>query len=74
MKLNPDMGDIWAYYYRFEVLHGTEEQQQEVLKRCIAAEPRYGELWAATAKEITNRGKKAEDILKLVAARIELPK
>lgn len=23
VKLNPDLGDSWAYFYKFEVQHGT---------------------------------------------------
>ena len=24
MKLDPDLGDAWAYFYKFELQHGTE--------------------------------------------------
>jgi len=24
VKLDPDFGDAWAYFYRFELQHGTE--------------------------------------------------
>ena len=24
VKLEPDLGDAWAYFYKFELLHGTE--------------------------------------------------
>ena len=23
-KLDPDLGDVWAYFYKFEQQHGTE--------------------------------------------------
>ena len=24
VKIDPDLGDAWAYFYKFETLHGTE--------------------------------------------------
>ena len=50
--LDPLLGDAWAWYYRFELQHGTEEQQQEIVKHCVAAEPRYGYYWQRAAKVI----------------------
>ena len=41
--MSPDIGDVWAAYYAFELAHGTEEQQQQVLQRCETAEPHHGE-------------------------------
>ena len=32
VTLDPDLGDAWANYYAFELQHGTEEQQKEVLQ------------------------------------------
>ena len=26
VKLNPDLGDTWATYYKFTAAHGTEEE------------------------------------------------
>eukprot|EP00191_Tetraselmis_sp_GSL018_P019287 CAMPEP_0177592198 /NCGR_PEP_ID=MMETSP0419_2-20121207/8425_1 /TAXON_ID=582737 /ORGANISM="Tetraselmis sp., Strain GSL018" /LENGTH=893 /DNA_ID=CAMNT_0019083035 /DNA_START=192 /DNA_END=2870 /DNA_ORIENTATION=- len=45
VTLEPDIGDFWAMYYKFEVQFGTPEQQQEVLNRCVSAEPHHGERW-----------------------------
>ncbi|KAF6154521.1 hypothetical protein GIB67_028413 [Kingdonia uniflora] len=42
VTLAPDIGDFWALYYKFELQHGTEENQKDVLKRCVAAEPKHG--------------------------------
>lgn len=30
VKIDPDLGDAWAYYYKFEQIHGTE-----VSMRCL---------------------------------------
>ncbi|EPQ56815.1 hypothetical protein GLOTRDRAFT_115025 [Gloeophyllum trabeum ATCC 11539] len=68
VKTNEDLGDIWAWWYKFELQHGTKEHQEEVVKRCVAAEPHHGPVWQATAKDIKNTGKTTEEILKLVAA------
>ncbi|KAI1724194.1 tetratricopeptide repeat domain-containing protein [Ditylenchus destructor] len=45
VKVDPDFGDAWAYFYKFELLHGNEAEQEEVRKKCSSAEPRHGELW-----------------------------
>jgi len=73
-QVDSDFGDAWAYYYRFELKHGTEAEQAEVKKRCIQAEPRHGELWQAVSKDVANWRMKTEDILEVVARRIPDPK
>ena len=70
-KINPDIGDSWAWLYRFECQHGTEEQQQHVINQCISAEPKHGVVWPSIAKEPANHGKSVEAILKLVSAALE---
>lgn len=35
VTLNPDIGDFWAQYFRFEGQHGSPEQQAEVVKRWV---------------------------------------
>lgn len=73
IKIDPDLGDAWAYYYKFELLHGTEVQQEDVLKRCVTAEPHHGENWCKVSKDIINWRKKTEQILKLTAAALSVP-
>ncbi|KAJ3189197.1 Pre-mRNA-processing factor 6 [Gaertneriomyces sp. JEL0708] len=70
VKTNPDLGDSWAWWLRFERQHGTLEQQQEVINKCLAAEPRHGERWQGVAKDMKNVGKTTVDILELVAAQL----
>ncbi|OMP07873.1 RNA-processing protein, HAT helix [Corchorus olitorius] len=62
----PDIGDFWALYYKFELRHGSEEKQKDVLKRCIAAEPKHGEKWQAVSKAVENSHQPTEAILKKV--------
>ncbi|KAI7903318.1 PRP1 splicing factor, N-terminal-domain-containing protein [Cokeromyces recurvatus] len=74
IQIDPDQGDSFAWWYKFELQHGTKEQQEICVKRCITAEPRHGEFWQAVAKDVKNIGKKTEDILKLCADKLELVK
>ncbi|KAI9337334.1 PRP1 splicing factor, N-terminal-domain-containing protein [Pilaira anomala] len=69
-----DNGDSFAWWYKFELQHGTKEQQDLVIKRCVMAEPRHGEYWQTVAKDVANIGKKTEDILKLCAEKLEQEK
>eukprot|EP00038_Savillea_parva_P031230 m.84021 g.84021 ORF g.84021 m.84021 type:complete len:994 (+) comp9576_c0_seq1:78-3059(+) len=67
VKLDPDLGDAWAEYYRFELKFGTEEQQEAVIKNCELAEPRHGEVWPQVAKRVENWKKTTRELLILVA-------
>jgi len=64
VTLNPDIGDFWAHYYKFECQHGSKEQQEELLKRHSAAEPRHGEYWCTVSKAVSNAHDKPETLLK----------
>lgn len=41
---------------------------------CVKHEPRHGELWTAVSKDVANWRANTEQILKMVAAKIEIPK
>ncbi|XP_057436053.1 protein STABILIZED1-like [Lotus japonicus] len=66
VTLAPDIGDFWALCYQFEMHHGTEENREDVLKRCVAAKPKYGEIWQAISKAVENAHQPTEFILKKV--------
>ncbi|KAF0719914.1 Aste57867_711 [Aphanomyces stellatus] len=68
VQLNPDFGDGWAYYYAFELKHGNELQREDILNRCVKAEPRHGDYWCAISKQTAYRKKKTDEVLKLVVA------
>ncbi|RCH94086.1 Pre-mRNA-processing factor 6 [Rhizopus azygosporus] len=74
VQIDPDQGDSYAWWYKFELQHGTKEQQDIVIKRCVASEPHHGECWQSVAKDVSNAGKKTEDILKLCAQKLEVLK
>ncbi|CAL9228663.1 unnamed protein product [Arabidopsis halleri] len=66
VKVDPDNGDFWALYYKFELEHGSEEMQKEVLAKCVASEPKHGEKWQAISKALENAHQPVEVILKRV--------
>lgn len=68
LVLDSDIGDTWAWYYKFLLQHGTEEKREELISKLRLVEPRHGEVWQPVAKDPKNARKKPEDILKLVTA------
>ncbi|KAH9892353.1 pre-mRNA splicing factor [Xylariomycetidae sp. FL2044] len=65
-----DLGDSWAWYYKFLLEHGTPEKREEVISKAVSVEPRHGEVWQSVAKDPANARKGTEEILKLVAAEL----
>ncbi|TPX15726.1 uncharacterized protein E0L32_000060 [Thyridium curvatum] len=68
LVLDADIGDSWAWYYKFLLQHGTDEKRQDVVNKCVLNDPRHGEHWQAIAKDPRNARKSVEEILKLVTA------
>eukprot|EP01132_Coremiostelium_polycephalum_P009987 gene9987-12241_t len=50
----PDHGDAWAYYYAFTLKTSTnpETESDEIIKKCLEAEPHHGEEWIKISKAI----------------------
>lgn len=69
--LDPDLGDLWALWYRFESQFGDKDTVAEVVKKCVQTEPRHGERWQRVAKNTKNAHLPIETILKMVAVDIE---
>ncbi|KAH8670881.1 PRP1 splicing factor, N-terminal-domain-containing protein [Xylariales sp. PMI_506] len=67
---DPDLGDSWAWYYKFLCEHGTEEKRAEVVSKCVSVEPRYGEVWQHIAKAPGSGRLGVEGVLKKVAAEL----
>lgn len=59
----PDIGDLWASYYRFELEHGNTDTQTDVLRRCVAPAPKHGERWQAITKAVVNSHLPVEALL-----------
>jgi pre-mRNA-processing factor 6 len=72
VELQPDIGDFWAYYYKFEIQHGTQEQQNAILSRCSQADPRHGEVWASIRKSIHNFRKDLLELLKIATLKVSV--
>ncbi|XP_058213696.1 protein STABILIZED1-like [Rhododendron vialii] len=66
VTLGPDIGDFWALFYKFEIQYGTKETRADMLKRCIAADPKHGEKWQALSKAVENSHQPTEAVLKKV--------
>ncbi|KIP06848.1 hypothetical protein PHLGIDRAFT_72114 [Phlebiopsis gigantea 11061_1 CR5-6] len=71
VNINPDLGDVWGWWLKFERQHGVPERQEDIIRRCVAAEPHHGATWQAIAKDVTNTGKTATEILELVVAALK---
>ena len=71
VTLNPDIGDFWARFFRFECQLGTEAGQADVVARCAAAEPHHGEFWARVAKRVENAHDPPAVLLKKVSVSME---
>ncbi|KAI9788928.1 MAG: hypothetical protein M1816_006493 [Peltula sp. TS41687] len=69
--LDSDLGDTWAWYYKFLLQHGTEEKREDVISKCVLSEPKHGEVWQSVAKDPLNASKSVEEILKLVVNQLE---
>ena len=73
LKVDSDLGDIWIYYYKMESIFGTEEQKNDVMKRCVDTEPRHGETWTRISKDIKNWKLKTTDVLIKAASIVSHP-
>jgi len=69
--LDADLGDTWAWYYKFLEQHGIPEKKEEVLSKIAMAEPKHGEIWQQVAKDPKNAGKSVEEILKIAITKLE---
>ena len=69
--LDSDLGDTWAWYYKFLVQHGTDEKREDVIAKCVLSEPKHGEVWQSVAKDPENASLGTEEILKFVVAKLE---
>ncbi|BGP26159.1 pre-mRNA-processing factor 6 [Rhodotorula toruloides] len=66
-----DYGDAWAWWWKFEKQHGTDEHRQLLLEKCIAADPHHGYVWPTVTKDPKNVGEDVKAILDLTAETLE---
>lgn len=69
--LDADMGDTWAWYYKFLLQHGTKEKVTEVMGKIADVRPAHGEAWQQISKRPVNAKKGPEEVLKAVAEALE---
>ncbi|RMD41210.1 hypothetical protein DV735_g3906, partial [Chaetothyriales sp. CBS 134920] len=69
--LDGDLGDTWAWYMKFLLMHGTDEKRDEVRAKCAAVEPKHGEVWARVRKRPENAGLTTEEVLKRVVEELK---
>ncbi|CAD6503207.1 BgTH12-02875 [Blumeria graminis f. sp. triticale] len=69
--LDSDLGDTWAWYYKFLLQHGTEEKRNDVVMKFVLNEPRHGEVWQSVAKDPKNARLSLEEILRIVVVKLE---
>ncbi|KAL8631136.1 hypothetical protein Q9189_003170 [Teloschistes chrysophthalmus] len=66
--LDSDVGDTWAWYWKFLQMHGGEEKRADVLGKMVLAEPRHGEVWAGVRKGVGREGWGVEKVLEEVVS------
>ncbi|KAJ2685762.1 U4/U6 x U5 tri-snRNP complex subunit Prp1 [Coemansia spiralis] len=67
---DPDCGDAWAWWLRFESSldeDGKKERVESLEAACEKASPRHGQVWPTVAKSPDNDGLSTTRILHLVA-------
>ena len=74
VTIDPGQGDAWANYVAFETAHGTPEQIEEVIRRCVAADPHHGDEWTRVSKDVRCMRWSTEQIVKRVASNMALGK
>ncbi|SNX83572.1 probable pre-mRNA splicing factor prp1 [Melanopsichium pennsylvanicum] len=65
-----DWGDGWGMWYKFELMHGTEEEKKRVKVGVDKARPKHGEVWISVAKQVKNKGLISSEILEIVAQKM----
>lgn len=72
VTLDPDFGDAWIYYYVLEIRqHGLgSAQTEEIVAKCVHADPHHGELWVSISKKTENRHCDSATILKKGAEKV----
>jgi pre-mRNA-processing factor 6 len=68
---DPDYGDTWAWWYKFLLQHGEDAKREEVVSKCVQNEPKHGEVWQAVRKAPENAALSVEEVLKIVASKLE---
>ena len=74
VTIDPNLGDAWGNYVAFELAQGSPEQQAEVIKRCVNADPHHGDEWTRVSKDVRCLKWSTEQIVRKVAQNMALGK
>jgi pre-mRNA-processing factor 6 len=44
VTLDPDFGDAWAHFYKFEQINGSKDNTDAITQRVKKSQPRHGQL------------------------------
>ncbi|KIX03920.1 uncharacterized protein Z518_07473 [Rhinocladiella mackenziei CBS 650.93] len=69
--LDSDLGDTWAWYLKFLTQHGTDEKREDVIAKCVASEPKHGEVWQRVRKDPRNAYLSTREVLKVVMSQLQ---
>ena len=69
--LDADLGDTWAWYLKFLMQHGTDEKREDVIAKCVANEPKHGEVWQRVRKDPKNAYLSTKEVLLAVMKQLE---
>jgi pre-mRNA-processing factor 6 len=69
--LDTDLGDTWAWYLKFLMQHGEVEKQEDVINKCIANEPKHGEVWQRVRKDPKNAYLSTKEVLMEATRQLE---
>jgi hypothetical protein len=50
VTLDPDFGDAWAHFYKFEQINGSKDNTDSIIQRVKKAQPRHGECCVSSAR------------------------
>jgi len=70
VALDPKLGDAWAYLYEFNRAEEGGKEKQDIVKRCVAAEPQKGEVWISVRKARGNEQLSVERVLALAGEKV----
>ena len=78
VTIDPDFGDAWAVYYKFELEQADKEGQRaklnDLIEDCKRADPHHGELWCNVIKKTENAHKQIGELLALTANEVHVLK
>lgn len=73
VAIAPENGDLWAWNYKFLLEHGSDEEKEELKKKCAAANPRHGEYFRFIARKVENQKKPVHELLQMTVSMLGLP-